>query len=103
MSCLERKNSDLSMMALKKDYHESLKTINHLKTTQQETEKELALLHRQLQADKDHHKQQQQEWALTESRYLRQVEEVNAKAKHKSEELANTLKQYRQENTELLC
>jgi hypothetical protein len=35
LSSMEKKNSDLTSLALKKDYHESLKTINNLKITQE--------------------------------------------------------------------
>lgn len=40
---LERRNNDISIAALKHDYHEALKTINNLKQMQEGNEKEAAL------------------------------------------------------------
>lgn len=35
MGMAERKNYDISLISLKQDYHEALKTINNLKVTQE--------------------------------------------------------------------
>lgn len=44
---VERKSYDINLITLKQDYHQALKTINNLKVTQEEIEKQSALYKQQ--------------------------------------------------------
>ena len=70
---LERRNHDISIAALKHDYHEALKTINNLKLMQEGNEKEAALFKQKYEMLQMSVKNIHQEAEIKQESLLRQI------------------------------